>query len=205
MKNSYTSEDAKKFAEGNKTLEEILLLCLEKDIITNACCAGHYERLGKGGCPYISFLMNGDMEQFANAFFIHEIKNHALIRYNINYVDYPDLKKESFSLRLKKKEWESEQEFLADVQEFFAQVKAFIQTFQPQKETASQISLYNELKKKYCRFQLDFVGDVVTEMFIQTPTITPIEGYEAEQKGILVSYKKINKIPLNQICEELMK
>ena len=42
MLKKYTKEDAKQFSEGNKILEEILLLCWEKDIDTNHCCAGHY-------------------------------------------------------------------------------------------------------------------------------------------------------------------
>ena len=42
MKNNYTKEQAIQYSEGNEILKEILFLCLEKDIETIACCAGHY-------------------------------------------------------------------------------------------------------------------------------------------------------------------
>lgn len=34
---------AKEWAEGSKSLEELLLYCLKNNIVTQACCAGHKE------------------------------------------------------------------------------------------------------------------------------------------------------------------
>ena len=42
MKNNYTKEQAIQYSEGNEILKQVLFLCLEKDIRTEFCCAGHF-------------------------------------------------------------------------------------------------------------------------------------------------------------------
>ncbi len=52
---------AKDFSEGSIELEQLLLNCFSKGIITVACCKGHEDKLRE---PYISFLYNYENKQY---------------------------------------------------------------------------------------------------------------------------------------------
>ena len=206
MKNNYTKEDAKLYAEGNQDLEKILLFCLENDIITNACCGGHYERIvnGKRGSPYLSFVLNEQMVDFVNSFLLSKLITNSLYSYGLMYVDYPNLKRSLFSIRLKKGNWQCEKDFDKVVQSFFQDIYDFLNTYITTKEETPQLTLFKKLKGRYCRFELTFECDCITKMYIQTPNPKPINGYNLEQKGMLALYTQNKKVELKEI-EELIK
>ena len=197
----YTKDDIKEFAEGNKILEDVLIFCFESKIPTHACCAGHLMPDGKKKRPYLSFLITAETQKFVNYCLEHKFANEDFVCTSLMYVDYPNLQKSTFQLSLKK---DVTGDFNQNCQKFFNEIKNAVQEFEQKNYQSPKFDFLNRIKQKFCRFEINFHKNNITDMFIQSPNVIEIKGYNATQKGILVYYEKTSGAKLKDMEKDLL-
>lgn len=205
VKYNYTKEDAKEFAEGNKTLETILCYCLDNNFSTNACCAGHFHNSDSVMRPYISFLLTPATENFLAFALEHKLLQTKQIETSLVHIDYPNLKKSTISFYLANNSVKnlSSQEFNTACQSFFENIEQTLLKYQKQSVYSPKLELLKILKSKYCRFELDFVDNNLQKMYIENPTIVKIDGFEAEKTEKLIIYNRKSQSTLQDVKNAL--
>lgn len=197
----YTKDDIKEFAEGNKILEDVLIFCFENKIPTHACCAGHLMPDGKKKRPYLSFLITPETQNFVNFCLEHKFLNEDFVCATMMYVNYPNLQKTTFHLSLQK---DIAGDFNENCKKFFNGLKTAVQEFDQKPYRSPKIDFLNHLKQKFCRFEINFHKNNITDMFIQNPNVIAIDGFDATQKGILVHYEKTSGANLHEVERNLL-
>ena len=182
----YNEEDIKVFAEGNKDLEEVLLLCYKKGIPTKACCAGHINEEGWEARPYITFDVTEKTQDFVCFCLEHKALQDKILLLDLLYIDYPNLKRTGFSFRLNKG-------LDGDLEEnrfkFFDILKSVVQEFDHKPYHSPKFDALNSLKTILPRFEMSLQNGKLTHMFIQTPKSLEISGLECERKGVFAYYE----------------
>ena len=194
----YNEEDIKVFAEGNKDLEEVLLLCYEKGIPTRACCAGHIQEDGWEGRPYISFDLTEKTKDFIAFSLEHKIMQDKVMLSDLLYIDYPNLKRTGFSVRLAKG---LDGDLEENRQKFFGLLKQVVQEFDHKPYHSPKFDALNSLKTLSPRFEMSLNNGIITHMFIQTPKCIKIPGLTVERKGEFAYYEaKDSSITIEKVA-----
>lgn len=76
---NYFEELASLYSEGNEELEKLLLYCFRSNIMTTACCSGHWKK--NNNSPYLAFQYNQENIKYFAVFLKQLVDYDYIVRY----------------------------------------------------------------------------------------------------------------------------
>ena len=226
-----TPEEARVFSEGNEQLYKLLMLCIEKNIVTLGCCAGHYfetyqdliehklkttnlpvEKIKeifpnkKNSAPYISFTIDENDANLLNYLVENKLVNAPDIILTISRYVSPDLHRHNVAFHLLGMQFlDNEEAFAVRQNKFFGDILEVLKGYNPQKTYDSIKMDLDKLVSFSKRISIEYVNNEVSLIrTLREENIEPTE-FEKEEKGVFNVYQNTKKKKINDVYSDLEK
>ena len=227
-----TPEEARAFSEGNEQLYKLLMLCIDKNIVTLGCCAGHYfetyqdliehrlkttnlsvEKIKeiyprkKNGIPYISFTIDDNDANLLNYLVENKLVNTPDIKLTISRYVAPDLYRHNVAFHLQgMKLLDDKEAFAARQNKFFSDISEAIKGYYKQQKTYDSIKMnLDKLLSFSKRISIEYVNNEISLIrTLREEHIVPAE-FEKEEKGGFDIYQNTENVKINDVYSDLEK
>ena len=187
----YNEEDIKVFAEGNKDLEEVLLLCYKKGIPTHACCAGHIHEGGwEDDRPYLSFLISPKSKDFVCFCLENKILFNPVLATELSLVDIPYLKKQAGLLFRLNEDFEGDLE--NNRHRFFSAIKKVVQDFDNQIYHSTKFDALNAFNEIALYVLAVYRYGKIKDVYVETTKFFEVSGFSKITRSNHVRYHPKN-------------
>ena len=228
-----TPAEARAFSEGNEQLYRLLMLCIDKNIITYACCAGHFfddyekfidhlytPKLNKTreefkkdypklfcDAPYFSINIDDNDHNLLCCLLENERLNNDFMTISTTNARGTDLVNHTIDFRMTNRtsgfEWK-ESEFDNTRTKFFDSLITAISEYDPNKKyISSKLRLYMLLSKNFSRSSCTYYNNVIKFINIPLDAKLNLTGFETHNLSYNISLENKGNRTVEQVLDEL--
>ena len=228
-----TPEEARAFSEGNEQLYQLLMLCIDKNIVTYACCAGHFfddyekfidhlytPRLNKTReefkkdypimfCDdaYFSINVDDNDRNLLCCLLESERLNNDFMTISTTNARSADFVNHTIGFRMTNKNggfhW-TESEFDNVRTNFFNNLITAINEYDSNKKyTSNKLRLYRLLSKNFFRSSCTYYNNDIKFINIPVDAKLDLTGFENNNLGYNISMENKANKTVKQVLDEL--